>query len=166
MPWVDSIFTICSTAPADTSEVVQSKTRRYVLLGISALWLLLLAIAFGSFGDVRISGLTSVKQGMTRNEVTALLGIPRRQNSTLMKIGIYGVPSRMFDKVGFGNPFEMWEYEKAIPRKTAYATVWFCPDSNQEMRVIDVTTQTVRRSLKFRVLNWIGEKFPWTGVND
>jgi uncharacterized protein (DUF2062 family) len=39
----------------------------------------------------------------------------------------------------------MWEYEKAIPRKTAYAKVWFCPDSSQEMRVIDVTTQTVRR---------------------
>jgi hypothetical protein len=83
-----------------------------------------------------------------------------------MKGGIYGVPSSMVDKVGLGNRFEMWEYEEAIPRKTAYAKVWFCPDSRQEMRVIDVTTQTVRRSLKFRLLNWVGEKFPWTRLND
>jgi hypothetical protein len=59
---------------------VQIKRKHYLLLGISALWLLLPAIGSGSFGDVEISGLVSVKTGMTRNEVTALLGTPRRQN--------------------------------------------------------------------------------------
>jgi hypothetical protein len=145
------------------------KRSHYALISIAALGVGIFATFQWEHADVQIRGLSLVRPGMTRNDALVLLGAPSRQKSTFMTDGIYGVPDHMENRIGFGNPFEMLSYEQAIPSKTVYATVWLCPDpsaSGGEMRVVDVTTQVVKRSPRFVLLRWVAERFPGLGLDE
>jgi hypothetical protein len=126
------------------------------------------AYLFDRQSDVAIKGLNLVKQGMTRDEVLAVLGAPRKQQATIMGSWFYGMPDDIAKRIGPGNPFEMLEYEESIPRKSVGARVWLCPDPDdwQEMRVLDVSTSCVCRSLWFRTVHAITDRFPSLGLDD
>jgi hypothetical protein len=148
------------------SDAMALQRRYYIPVIVAVLIGVILAALARSQPKVEIQGLALVKPGMTRSEVLALLGPPIRQKSTTMAVGIYGVPDQMETKIGLGKAFEMWEYEKSTAPKSVTATIWFCPETNDsaaEVRVIEVTTQTVLRTLGQRLVDLIADTL---GLND
>lgn len=111
---------------------------------------------------MQVKGLPLVKVGMTSEEVLSLLGPARKTTATTMKDGIYGVPNRLERKIGYGNSFELWEYEATCPSNSQRAKIWLVPgatDAPEKIQVLDVTVVRHRWSLWFRFCHSpIGER--------
>ena len=144
------------------------KRGRLIFMIIAVLGSGLLVFGLREKREVRIEGIAQVKKGMTRSEVLALTGPPRKYISGVMKDGVYGVPDEIETKIGMGNAFEMWEYEKETAPKTAYATIWLQPstgDAQGEARVVAVKTMGVSRSLHYRFLHFVARCFLNSGLD-
>ena len=99
--------------------------------------------------------ISRVKAGWSSEDVMALLGKPHGTRALVMTNGVYGVPGDVKQKVGYGERFEVWYYERNRPEKEVSYEIWFVPDSahlTDGINVVQVTHTIVRHTLWDRLI--------------